>query len=96
MVEFYFWMSVFSFPGLLVGLLVRRWWAILLAIGIYVLVSLVFPHLYSESYKNSSDFNSAVDYSFFLMVVFALPAAVALSLGVVVRRVVRWMASADD
>ena len=84
-------MGLFSLPALLVGLFVTRWCAILLTIGAYVVFSLAFPHLYSESYSNSSDFDSAASYSIVLLGILALPAAAAASLGVAMRIFVRWI-----
>ena len=91
MVEVYLWISLTSSPALLVGLLVRRWWAVPLTLTVYVLFCLIFPHVYSESYSNSSDFDSAADYSVLMLIVWAVPAAMAAILGVVVRGVVRWI-----
>ena len=89
--EFFLWIGLISSPALLVGLLVRRWWAVPLTIGVYVFFCLIYPHLYSESYSNSSDFDSAAGFSVFMLAVWALPAAIAAILGVVVRVVVRWV-----
>lgn len=83
--------AVFSLPALLVGLFVRQWWAVLLTIGVYVSFCLVYPHLYSESYSNSSDFNTATQFSLFLLGLWGLPAVVAACLGVTVRMLVRWL-----
>ncbi len=89
--EFFLWIGIFSLPALLVGLLVKRWWVVLLTIGVYVLFSLVYPHLYSESYSNSSDFNSASSYSIVLLGLIGLPAAMAAGVGFAVRVLVRWI-----
>ena len=89
--EFFLWIGIFSLPALLVGLLVKRWWVVLLTIGVYVLFSLVYPHLYNESYSNSSDFNSASSYSIVLLALIGLPAAMAAGVGVAVRVLVRWI-----
>ncbi len=89
--EFFLWIGIFSLPALLVGLLAKRWWVVLLTIGVYVLFSLVYPHLYSESYSNSSDFDSASSYSIVLLGLIGLPAAMAAGVGVAVRVLVRWI-----
>lgn len=88
---FFLAIAVFSLPALLVGLFVRHWWAVLLTIGVYVSFCLVYPHLYSESYSNSSDFNTATQYSIVLLGLWGLPAVVAACLGVAVRLLVRWL-----
>lgn len=90
--DYFLAIGIFSLPALLVGLFVRHWWAVLLTIGVYISFCLVYPHLYSASYSNSSDFNSATQYSIVVLGLWGLPAVAAACLGVAVRLLVRWLA----